>query len=259
MGYSSTSQQPPQYSHQTHRYWDTPHTHTHTHTLQHTHIYTHTQPSHCPPERMYWGMWGCPRQQIPSSPIPQRALCLQQSVYSEWQESTLLQDNTHSNPSIGHTAIEQSLMVEGWERWYKSGTSLFLLLGCDQTSQEKMARFAGGGTHVNLLCHLLPSSSPPVSTPPPTPYPLPVKVWMRLKAAMWLPAVTESLSDCPPVCLSVCLSVCSFVHFVCVALWGPQLRTELSCCEACWEDVEPPQLWHCGFSERTKKRWQKRF
>lgn len=58
---------------------------------------------------------------------------------------------------------------------------------------------------------------------------------------------------CPTVLLSVRLSVRLICVCVCVALWGPQLRTELSCCEACWEDVEPLQLWLWGFSERTKK------
>lgn len=58
-------------------------------------------------------------------------------------------------------------------------------------------------------------------------------------------------------CPTVLLSVRSFI-FVCVALWGPRLRTELSCCEAYWEDVEPLQLWLRGSSERTQKKMAKK-
>lgn len=118
------------------------HTHKHTHTSAYAHIHTYTALT-LPTWTNVLRDVGMSKATIPHSPIPQRALCLQQSVFSEWQESTFLQDNTHSNPSIGHTATEQSLMVEGWEGWYKIGTSLFPLLGCDQTSQEKMAQFGG--------------------------------------------------------------------------------------------------------------------
>lgn len=51
------------------------HTHIHTHINIYINIYihTHTQPSPCPPERMYWGMWGCPRLQTP--PNREHLLC----------------------------------------------------------------------------------------------------------------------------------------------------------------------------------------
>lgn len=64
---------------------------------------------------------------------------------------------------------------------------------------------------------------------------------------MWLPALTDFLSSC--------LSV----YFVQPALRGPQLRTLLSCCETCWEDVEPlAAVALRGFcSERTKKKKKK--
>lgn len=85
----------------------------------------------------------------------------------------------------------------------------------NQPREDGLVQWKGGlleGSHVNLLCRLLPSSSPPVSTPLPTPYPLPVKVQTRLKAAMWLPAVTGSLSDCPSVCPFVYFCVCGPVR-----------------------------------------------
>lgn len=98
MGYSSTSQQPPQYSHQSHRYWikllthKRRHTHTHTYIQIHTHINKHSQPSPIPSERMYWGMWGWPQQQTPHIPTyltnthpttqPTEGALLQQSVRS---------------------------------------------------------------------------------------------------------------------------------------------------------------------------------
>lgn len=113
----------------------------------------------------------------------------------------------------------------------------------------------GGGSHFNLLCHLLPSSSPPVSTPLPMPCPLPVEVQMRLKAAMWLPAVTDSLSDCP----SVCPFVCSFNLCVCVR--GPVRASAEDWTELLWS-----VLGGCGaltavalrVFRKDKKRWQKK-
>lgn len=147
----------------------------------------HTQPSPCPPERMYWGMWGCSRQQVPSPPHRGHLVC--SSLLGRNDNRLHFFKIKHHNPSIRNTATEQNLMGETrGGRMRRMDTvvqfNLFLLLRRDQTSQGKMALVWGGGTRVNLLCHLLPSSSPPVSTPPPMPCPLPVEARMRLKAAM---------------------------------------------------------------------------
>jgi len=63
---------------------------------------------------------------------------------------------------------------------------------------------------------------------------------------MWLPAVTDAWP--PPVCL-----FCVRGSVKASAGDWTELR------EACWEDMEPPQLWRWGFcvAKGHKKRWQK--
>lgn len=103
-------------------------------------------------------------------------------------------------------------MGEEWIRWANPA--------CFCHSEDGLV-CGGGDTHMLICCVissplLLHLSPHPHLHPTPASYPLPVEAWMRLKAAMWLPAVTDSLSDCPLfvclyVCLSVWLSVCPFI------------------------------------------------
>lgn len=251
MGYSSTSQQPPQYSHQTHRYWDTPPIHVHT--LIHTHTCIHS-PHHAHLNECTEGCGDVQGNKSPHPAPPYRGHLVCSSLLGQNDNNLHFFKITHHNPSIRNTATEQNLMGETQSGRMKRmdttvDSNLFLSLR-RQTSQEKMARF--GGTHVNLLCHLLPSSSPPVPTPPPTPYPLPVEVWMRLKAAMWLPAVTDSLSDCSPVCLSV--------YFVCVC--GPVRASAEDWTELLWSMLggcgAPTAVAFEGFQKGQKKKMTKK-
>lgn len=136
-------------------------------------------------------------------------------------------------------------------------SNLFPLLGLDHTWSDQPREDGlvlgekGRGSHVNLLCHLLPSSSPHFCLHP--------TVFLSNFGWDWklLCDCQRWQIPCPTVLLSVFLSVCLFCVCLCVWSWGPQLRTELSCCKACCEDVDPLQLWLWGFSDRTKKMTKK--
>lgn len=148
---------------------------------------------------------------------------------------------THHNPRIRHTEAER---IPRWKRinWCPSH-------GRDPTSPERKAWLRRG--------HLLPSSPLPLYLPP---YPPPVRCSDETESCY----VTAS-GDRFPVWLFFCLSISLSVLFVRTAPWGPQLRTELSCCEACWEDFGAPiavafRVFSMDKKKTNKKKkgWQKK-
>lgn len=141
--------------------------------------------------------------------------------------------------------------VGGWEEWILcSNPTCFCY---SDVSKPAKRHWLGLGEHVNLPCHLLPSSSSLVSTPLRTSYP------SKLPSSCWIVDKTESCYETAsvdrfPVRLSSCLSV----YFVCVCVWPCEgLRWGLN-----WAAVKhagrSPQLWRLGFLFRKDKR-QKRF